>query len=161
MLWKRSFHIEFFVLCKVAMASSTKMSNDEMKRAIRMKTTRQLKSIFQEVSMIFDETLDKMGLQDLAFETKLMEKWWQLHPEKRPETHHEQKQPAPPSGGDFSHVQDPVKRKVLESLKQKGLNIGMTGGAAMSLDALIDMDHLLGGLPPLDRDAPEEEDDEL
>jgi hypothetical protein len=84
-----------------------------------------------------------------------------LHPEKRPEAQDEQKQSAPPSGGDFSHVQDPVKRKVLESLKQKGLNIGMTGGAAMSLDALIDMDRQLSGLPPLDRDAPEEEDDEL
>jgi hypothetical protein len=132
------------------------MMNDEMKRAIRMKTTRQLKSIFQEVNMIFNETLDKMGLQDLAFETKLMEKWWQLYSEKRPKTHHEQKQPAP--GGDFSHVQDSVKRKVLQSLKQKGLNIGMTGGAAMSLDALIDMDRQLSGLPPLDRNAPEEED---
>jgi hypothetical protein len=158
MLWKRSFFIALFVMCTVAMASSMNMSNDEMKRAIRMKTTRQLKSIFQEVHVIFDETLDKEGLQELAFETELMEKWWGLHPEKRPETHHEQKQPA---GGDFSHVQDPVKRKVLESLKQKGLNIGMSGGAGMSLDALIDMDRQLSGLPPLDRDAPEEEDDEL
>jgi hypothetical protein len=31
----------------------------------------------------------------------------------------------------------------------------------MSLDALIDMDRQLSGLPPLDRDAPEEDDDEL
>jgi hypothetical protein len=154
MLWKRSFLIALVVLCTFAMASSTTMSNDERKREIRMKTTRQLKSIFQEVNMIFDETLDKKSLQELAFEIKLMEKWWELHPEKRPKTHHEQKQP---SEGDFSHVQDPVKRKVLESLKLKGINIGMTGGAAMaamSLDALIDMDRQMSGLPPMDRDAP-------
>ena len=111
-----------------------------------MKTTRQLKAIFEEVNTVFDEVLDKEGLQELAFQTRLMEEWWELHPEKRPKTHEKQQVPT---SGDFSHVQDPVKRRVLESLAQKGIKIGTTGGAAMSLDALIDMDRQMSGLPPL------------
>jgi hypothetical protein len=115
------------------------MTDDEVKRTIRMKMT-------QEVNTVFDEALDKEGLQELAFQTRLMEEWWELHPEKRPKTHEKLQVPT---SGDFSHVQDPVKRRVLESLAQKGIKIGTTGGAAMSLDALIDMDRQMSGLPPL------------
>lgn len=123
-----------------------------MRRAIRMKTTRQLKAMFVEVDTVFDESLDKNGLQELAYNSNLMENYWKLHPEKRPK----QKVNDPPAG-DFSHVQDPVKRRVLESLKRKGINIGMAGGAAMSLDALIDMDRQTSGLPPLEKDDYDED----
>lgn len=66
------------------------MTDDEVKRAIRMKMTRQLKAMFQEVNTVFDEAVDKEGLQELAFQTPLMEEWWELHPEKWPKTHEKQ-----------------------------------------------------------------------
>ena len=84
--------------------------------SIRLKTTRQLKSIFDETSTVFDASLDKDGLQQLSFETNLMEKYWKLHPDKRPKP----KVDDTPPSGDFSRIQDPVKRRALESLKCQG-----------------------------------------
>ena len=140
MLWRQSFCL----LAAIIAVVSAELTEDEMRRAIRMKTTRQLKAMFVEVGIDVDTTLDKNGLQEFAFKSALMDKWWTLHPEKRPN--------RDPPVGDFSHIQDPVKRRVLQSLNRKGINIGMAGGAGMSLDALIDMDRQTSGLPPLEKD---------
>jgi len=142
MFWKQSL---ILFVATVAFVNA-EVTEEETRRAIRMKTTRQLKSMFEEVDAVFDASLDKDGLQEFAFQSNLMERYWKLHPSKRPKP----KVKDPPAG-DFAHIQDPVKRRALESLKRKGINIGMAGGAAMSLDALIDMDRQTSGLPPLEK----------
>jgi hypothetical protein len=148
--WKQSLLLLVMVSIIVC---AEQMSEDDVRRAIRMKTSRQLKSMFAEADIAFDASLDKDGLQERAYVSNLMEAYWKLHPDKRP-TRQKVPPPSPAassSTSDFGHVQDPVKRRALESLKKKGINIGMQGGAGLSLDAIIDMDRQTSGLPPLEK----------
>ena len=129
LVWKQSLLLLVTVFIVVR---AEQLSEDDVRRAIRMKTTRQLKSMFAEADIAFDESLNKDGLQERAYISNLMETYWKLHPDKRPTTRQKVAPPSPAGAtgsSDFGHVQDPVKRRALESLKNKGINIGMQGGA--------------------------------
>ena len=128
-----------------------------MKKAIRMKTTRQLKEIFDELE-IGHKGLSKEQLQTLAYKEDAVGRWETLHPEKK-------KKPSPASRGggggggyggmpgmegmkdvpgmedmmrqmkgDFSGETDPEKRRILEKLAKKGMSFG--GGNNMDLEQL-------------------------
>lgn len=145
MLRKKFLYLFIAVLTLVG---AEQLTEEDIRRAIRMKTTRQLKAMFSEAGIDFDASLDKNSLQERAYVSRLMETYWKLHPDKRPTP--KAPPPSPPSG-DFAHVQDPVKRRALESLKQKGININTVGGAGLSLDAIVDMDRQTSGLAPLEK----------
>ena len=119
----------------------TAEEKDAMKKSIRMKTTRQLKEIFDELD-IGHKGLSKEELQTMAYKEDAVGRWETLHLEKK-------KKPRPASRGgggggggmpgmegmgdvpgmedmmrqmkgDFSGEADPEKRRILEKLAKKG-----------------------------------------
>lgn len=150
----------------------TQEEKEKMQKAIRMKTTRQLKEIFEELGI--DSSGSKEELQKRAYKEDAIGRWEELHPEKK-------RKPRPASGGggagggfggggaggfggkapegmdpmeweklmaqmrgDFSHEPDPEKRRILSKLKAKGMSFG--GGSDMSLEQLQNMEKMLDGI---------------
>ena len=137
-----------------------------MKKAIRMKTTRQLKEIFEELE-IDHKGLSKEELQTKAYKEDAIGRWETLHPEKK-------KKPRASRGGgggggyggmpgmegmkdvpgmedlmrqmkgDFSGETDPEKRRILEKLAKKGMSFG--GGNNMDLEQLKNMEKMMDGI---------------
>ena len=140
-----------------------------MKKSIRMKTTRQLKEIFDELE-IGHKGLSKEELQTMAYKENAVGRWETLHPEKK-------KKPRPASSGgggggrsgsggmpgmegmkdvpgmedmmrqmkgDFSGEADPEKRRILEKLAKKGMSFG--GGNNMDLEQLKNMEKMMDGI---------------
>ena len=68
----------------------TQEEKDTMQKAIRMKTTRQLKEIFEELGI--DSSGSKEELQKRAYKEDAVGRWEELHPEKK-------KKPRPASSG--------------------------------------------------------------
>lgn len=151
------------LLLALALAGArTAQEKEEMQKAIRMKTTSQLKKIFDELG-IDHKGLDKEGLRQKAYKENAVGRWEELHPEKK-------RKPRSPAGGmpdfgseappdmdprewerlmsqmrgDFSYEKDPERRRILESLKAKGINFG--GGNDMDIEQLRNMEQALGGL---------------
>ena len=124
------------------------------RRQIRMKTTGQLKKMFQELDIPFKASATKDALQKLALDNDAIQKWWDLHPEKKPKKKLEapdgvdgdmweklQRQMA----GDFSSEQDPEKRRILEKLSKRGMHL--SGGKDHSMEELKNMEKMLDGMP--------------
>ena len=60
------------------------IDEEAIRRQIRMKTTGQLKKMFQELDIPFKASATKDALQKLALDNDAIQKWWDLHPEKKP-----------------------------------------------------------------------------
>ena len=131
------------------------IDDETIRRQIRMKTTNQLKKMFEELNIPFKSSASKEKLQALAHESDALQKWWELHPEKKPK----KKAGGAPDGvdsdmweklqrqmkGDFSNEPDPEKRRILEKLSKRGMHLG--GGKEQTLESLRDMEKMLDGLP--------------
>ena len=142
-------------------------SDAAKKKAVRMKTSRQLKEILSELS-IEHGGLDKDGLRELALKEDAVSRWEELHPEQKPKprwrTPGGSADPdtlngmEPPEGmdpkewdrlmaqmrGDFSSEEDPEKRRILEKLKRSGMSF--SGGANMDIEQLRNLEKALGGM---------------
>ena len=160
-MWRAMLLIAFMLLSPVH--GRTAEEKESMKKAIRMKTTRQLKEIFDELE-IDHKGLSKEELQTKAYKEDAIGRWETLHPEKK-------KKPRPASRGggggggyggmpgmegmkdvpgmedlmrqmrgDFSGEPDPEKRRILEKLAKKGMSFG--GGNSMDLEQLKNMEML-------------------
>lgn len=144
---------------------------DEKRRSIRLKTTGQLKKIFKELDIDYDESMTKQELQEKAYETDAVEKWLELHPEKR------RKKTPPanqgfgekPEGMDqaawerlmaqmhgqqqanFNHIKDPERRGILEKLAAAGLH--MPGSEDMDMEKLRNLGKILDDIPNMQADG--------
>ena len=150
-------------------------SEDDKRRSIRLKTTGQLKKIFAELEINYQDTMTKEQLQELAYETDAVEKWLELHPEKRrrknvppPGKHekppdmdqaqweqllrklHRDKQPS------FDHIKDPERRSILEKLSRAGLQ--MPNSEDMSMEQLRNLAKILDDIPNMASGAQHEGD---
>ena len=72
----------FLALLLSPAAGITEAERNAKKKAIRMKTTRQLKEIFDELG-IDHKGLSKDDLQKKAYKEDAVTKWEELHPEKK------------------------------------------------------------------------------
>lgn len=150
------------LLCLSMTAGRTTQEKEATHKAIRMKTSRQLKEIFDELG-ISHKGLDKEGLRKKAYKEDAIAKWEKLHPEKKPK-------PRPAGGsakgafddipgfnddpkmqemlrqmrGDFSGEKDPERRRLLEKLAKKGMSFG--GGSSMDTEQLRQMEKMMDGL---------------
>jgi hypothetical protein len=139
-------------------------------KAVRMKTTRQLKEIFDELG-IDHAGLAKQALRKKAYKENAVERWEELHPEKK-----KPKRPAGGGGGgggipgmdfggggapegmdpgkwedlmaqmrgDFSHEKDPERRRLLEKLNKNGMSFG--GGNNMDTEQLRNLEKVMDGM---------------
>ena len=158
----------FALLCLLAAASArTTAEKEEAQKAIRMKTTRQLKEIFDGAGIDYTG-LAKEGLQKLAYKNydALKDK---LERKKRPSSGGGggggfgggipgMENMKAPDGmdqdkwedmlaqmrGDFSREKDPERRRILEKLKRKGMSFG--GGNDMDIEQLRNMEKMMDGL---------------
>ena len=154
------------------LAGVASAEDDEVKaKAVRMKTSRQLKEILTELG-IDHGGLDKDGLRALALREDAVTKWEELHPEKKRKPRSQSpfgNMGAAPEGmdpvewerlmaqmrGDFSHEQDPEKRRILNKLKGMGMSFG--GGSDMDLEQLKNLEKAMGNLGDLKGGAPKDE----
>ena len=135
------------------MVASCEASDEEAKaKAVRMKTTRQLRQIFDELGIDAPASLSKDEMRELALQEDAISRWEELHPEKK-------RRPRAAGGGgmdfgdmktpegmdplqwaklkaqmsgDFSHEADPEKRRILEKLKASGISFG--GASDMDIE---------------------------
>uniref|UniRef100_A0A7S2DPR1 EF-hand domain-containing protein n=1 Tax=Haptolina brevifila TaxID=156173 RepID=A0A7S2DPR1_9EUKA len=76
--------IRFLAVCVVlSLAIGAHAYDAAAEKAVRMKTTRQLKEILKELKIKFDKDADKEELREVALETGAITKWEALHPEKQ------------------------------------------------------------------------------
>lgn len=148
----RAFFLLLIATLPLFLHAEDSFDDETIRRQIRMKTTNQLKNMLKELGITFKSSATKDSLQSLALETGAMEKWWALHPEKKPK----KKSEEPEGGemweklqrqmkGDFSNVKDPEKRRILEKLAARGMHMG--GGKDQTLESLKEMEKMLDGLP--------------
>lgn len=159
--------LRFFFAAAVLLlcvSTHTVLGNDEedgKRRAIRLKTTGQLKKIFAELEINYQETMTKTQLQELAFEENAVERWLELHPEKRRKSI--PKAEKPPEGMDpaqwerimaqmrgqkqsnFDHIADPERRAILTKLAAAGLV--MPGSEDMDIEKLRNLGKILDDIP--------------
>ena len=153
------------ILCVSARTASEK---EAMQKAVRMKTSRQLKEIFDELG-ISHKGLDKEGLRKKAYKEDAVGRWEKLHPEKKKAP----RSSGPGGGGgfggnsygkapdgmeqdkwedlmaqmkgDFSREADPERRRLLEKLSKSGMSFG--GGSSMTTEQLRNMAKILDDMP--------------
>ena len=149
-------------------AVSAVHANDEAKRkAIRMKTSRQLKEIMKELDIAHPSSISKDDIRELAYTEDAVNRWEELHPEKkrRPKGAGGGGDPfgsfgggEAPDGmdpaewerlmaqmkGDFSFEKDPEKRRILEKLKARGMSMG--GGNNMDIEQLRNLEKMMDGI---------------
>lgn len=154
------------VVCLLGLSQGlTTEEREARKKAIRMKTSRQLKEIFKELGISY-ASMSKEDMQKVAYKEDAVGRWEELHPEK--------KRKAPKGGdpnwngggfgggsgfgggdpkmeemlrqmkGDFGGEKDPERRRILEKLAKKGMSFG--GGSSMDTEQLKNMEKMLDGL---------------
>lgn len=79
------------LLLSVGGAASSREDRAAAEKAVRMKTTRQLKEILTELEIKFPKDADKEDLKELALKHDAIARWEELHPEKK-------KMPRGPAG---------------------------------------------------------------
>lgn len=149
------------VLCCATLGvARTSEEKEVIQKTIRMKTSRQLKEIFDELG-IDHKGLSKDDLKKKAYKEDAIPRWETLHPDKK----RKPAKGAPPdfaggfdgggSGdpkieelmrqmrGDFSGEKDPERRRILEKLQKKGMSFG--GGNDMDLEQLRNMEKMMDG----------------
>ena len=164
MLWRSMMLIACLLS---AVHGRTAEEKDAMKKSIRMKTTRQLKEIFDELE-ISHKGLSKEDLQTKAYKEDAVTRWETLHPEKKKKPRSASRSGGGGSGGipgmetpegtdpgkwedmmrqmkgDFTGEADPEKRRILEKLAKKGMSFG--GGNDMDLEQLKNMEKMMDGI---------------
>ena len=139
----------------------TTEEKEQAQKAIRMKTSRQLKEIFDELG-ISHKGLDKEQLKKVAYKEDAVARWEELHPEKKRNPNPKGGMPdyGPGGGdfgpggkyedmmrqmrGDFSAEKDPERRRILEKLQRKGMSFA--GGSGQSTEELRKMEKMFDGL---------------
>jgi len=153
--------------CMLALAAGrTQQEKEEEQKAIKMKTTRQLKEIFDEVG-VSHKGLSKEDLKKKAYKEGVMLEYWKLHPEKRykapkgdsstggmPGGMPDMGGDFGPGGkyedmmrqmrGDFGGEKDPERRRILEKLAKKGMSFA--GGSGQSTEELLKMEKMMDGI---------------
>ena len=71
------------LLLSVGGAASSREDRAAAEKAVRMKTTRQLKEILTELEIKFPKDADKEDLKELALKHDAIARWEELHPEKK------------------------------------------------------------------------------
>ena len=143
-------------------AGRTQEEKELALKAIRMKTTRQLKEIFDELG-IDHKGLNKDELKKKAYKEDAVGRWEKLHPEKA----YKRPKGTPGGGipgldgmdfgndpkmaemlkqmrGDFSGEKDPERRRLLEKLSKMGMSFG--GGNNMDTEQLRNMVNMMDGI---------------
>ena len=141
----------FFALA----AGRTSEEKEAMQKAIRMKTSRQLKEIFDELGVKYSKSAKVDDLRKLAYKENAVGRWEELHPEKKRKPRKGGSGGIPDLGGfgpngytgdpavdemmrqmrgDFSGEKDPERRRILEKLAKKGMSFG--GGSSMDTEQL-------------------------
>eukprot|EP00316_Scyphosphaera_apsteinii_P013240 CAMPEP_0119321714 /NCGR_PEP_ID=MMETSP1333-20130426/56227_1 /TAXON_ID=418940 /ORGANISM="Scyphosphaera apsteinii, Strain RCC1455" /LENGTH=209 /DNA_ID=CAMNT_0007328749 /DNA_START=58 /DNA_END=687 /DNA_ORIENTATION=- len=145
-----------------------------MQKAIRMKTSRQLKEIMTELKIDFKRAKNLDELRKLAYKEDAVGRWEKLHPEKKKPKrsaggtggypggpgsgYPDYSNMKPPDGmdsqewarmmaqmsGDFSYERDPERRRILEKLKARGMSFG--GGNDMDIEQLRKMEQMIDGI---------------
>ena len=153
------------LLCLVAVFAISCAANDDVDqlKAVRMKTTRQLREIFKELDIDAPASLSKEELQALALKENAVSRWEELHPEKK----RKPRGPGPggfafggdaPEGiepeawaklkaqmnGDFSYEKDPEKARILKKLKSMGVSFG--GASDMDIEQLRNLEQAMAGM---------------
>ena len=162
-----------------------------MHKAIRMRTSRQLKEIFDDLGIKYGKSDKVDALRSLAYKENAVGRYEEKHPEKKRKT------PKGSTGmpgldgmnfggdpkmedlmrqmrGDFSGEKDPERRRILEKLAKKGMSFG--GGGSMDTEQLKNMEKMMDGMksgaaagaapeddlpPPLYSDKSNMDDDDL
>ena len=145
----------------VLLAAGQEELNDhaDKAKAVRMRTSRQLKEIFDDLGISYSSSMAVKELREIALEEDAVTRYEEKYPEKK------KKKRAPGGfggggipegvdpkawadvlsrmGGDFSQEQDPEKRRILEKLQQKGMNLG---GQDMDIEQLRKLEQMLDGI---------------
>lgn len=128
-----------------------------------MKTSRQLKEIFDDLGIKYSKSAKVDDLRKLAYKEDAVTKWETKYPAKK------RKPPKGtpgggipgmdgfnPSGdpkmddllrqmrGDFSGEKDPERRRILEKLAKRGMSFG--GGSTMDTEQLRNMEKMMDGI---------------
>merc|ERR1712087_19424 len=151
----------------------TQEEKQAMQKAIRMKTSRQLKEMMTELGVDHKKTKSIDDLRKLAYKEDVVTRWEKLHPEKKKPKRSSGGGGYPGGGGgmpdysnmkvpdgmdpkewarlmaqmsgDFSFEKDPERRRILEKLKARGMSFG--GGNDMDIEQLRNMEKMMDGLP--------------
>eukprot|EP00466_Bigelowiella_natans_P021368 jgi/Bigna1/87495/estExt_fgenesh1_pg.C_210027 len=160
-------------------AFAESVNEEELRKAIRMKTSRQLKAVFEDLEVPIPEGTSKEELRQIAFETpiivehmkeQVIKKKLRKQREASSKKYGNMKIPEgmdpeewaklmAQMHGDFSFEPDPEKRAILERLKAGGINFG--GAHSMDLEALRNLEKAMksGGFsPPSEADNTAEDD---
>ena len=179
------------LLCALGALARTTEEKEAMHKAIRMRTSRQLKEIFDDLGIKYGKSDKVDALRSLAYKENAVGRYEEKHPEKKRKT------PKGSTGmpgldgmnfggdpkmedlmrqmrGDFSGEKDPERRRILEKLAKKGMSFG--GGSSMDTEQLKNMEKMMDGMksgaaagaapeddlpPPLYSDKSNMDDDDL
>jgi len=171
----RALLLVLVAVCMQHAAGRTAEEKEAMQKSIRMKTSRQLKEIFEELG-IDHKGLDKEGLRKKAYKEDAVGRYEELHPEKKPKPRRaggggsgggggggfgkapdgmdslEWEKLMGQMRGDFSHEKDPERRRILEKLNKRGMSFG--GGSDMDTEQLRNMEKMLDGMGDLGKGGP-------
>ena len=140
----------FLLLIVGACVAASELNDDEAKKAVRMKTSRQLREILDELDIHAPAGASKDELRDIALKENAIPRWEELHPEKKRATRpdgmdaDEWQRLKAQMKGDFSHEQDPEKRRILEKLKAKGISFG--GASSLDVEQLKNLEAAMDGM---------------
>ena len=124
----------FIVVALLLLQPASCKPDAAAEKAVRMKTSRQLKEILTELKIKFDKDDDKEDLRAIALKHDAVSKWEALHPEKK-------KQPRPAGGGpgnigtqDHGSMADSMFQMLDKNLdgklsSEEMASMGMEGGA--------------------------------
>ena len=154
------------LLAEPTLARTTE-EKEAMQKAIRMRTSRQLKEIFDDLGIKYSKSAKTDDLRKLAYKEDAVARYEEKHPEKK-----RKKPKGVPGGGipgmdgfnfggdpkmddllrqmrgDFSGETDPERRRILEKLAKRGMSFG--GGSNMDTEQLKKMESMFDNIGDLD-----------
>ena len=144
-------------------AGRTSEEKEAMQKAIRMRTSRQLKEIFDDLGIKYKKSDKADELRKIAYKEDAITTYEEKYPDKK-----RKKPKGVPGGGipgmdgmdfggdpkmedlmrqmrgDFSGETDPERRRILEKLAKKGMSFG--GGNSMDTEQLKNMENMMDGI---------------
>ena len=159
-----ALHVVLSLLIAGAVAGVSGEVNEE--EAVRTKTREELLQILEDLEIHVDSESDVDNLREIALREKAVGRWERLkhHDWRRraqeEHIHGEQEVKHKPPGmdhgewqklmaqmkGDFSHEEDPEKRRLLEKLKAKGVSFG--GASSLDVEQLKNLEAAMDGMGP-------------